>query len=75
MRKSTALLLLLIFVSQLTAQRLPVTQTSSLAFTHVTLIDMTGAPPKPDMTVVLTGNRITALGQTGKIRIPERPKS
>jgi Amidohydrolase family len=70
MRKSSALLLLLIFVSQLIAQRLPITQPGSLAFTHVTLIDMTGAPPKPDMTVVMTGNRITALGQTGKIRIP-----
>src|SRR6267143_1307700 len=71
MRKSSALLLLLLLVSQLIAQRLPVTQPTSLAFTHVTLIDMTGAPPKPDMTVVVTGNRITALGQTGKVRIPK----
>lgn len=38
---------------------------------HVTVIDMTGARPKPDMTVVVTGNRIKALGQTGKIRIPK----
>lgn len=71
MRKSSVLLLLLIFVNQLVAQRLPVKQPGSLAFIHVTVIDMTGAPPKPDMTVVVTGNRITGLGQTGKIRIPE----
>ena len=71
MRKSSALLLLLLLVSQLIAQRLPVTQPTSLAFTHVTIIDMTGTLPKSDMTVVVTGNRITALGQTGKIRIPK----
>jgi hypothetical protein len=71
LKKSSALLLLLLFVSQLIAQRLPVTQPTSLAFTHVTLIDMTGAPPKPDMTVMVIGNRITALGQTGKVRIPK----
>src|SRR5882762_5302274 len=71
MRKLSPLLLLLLLVSQLIAQRLPVTQPTALAFTHVTLIDMTGAPPKPDMTVVVTSNRITALGQTGKVRIPK----
>src|SRR5437899_2608267 len=30
----------------------------SFAFTHVTVIDMTGAPPQSDMTVVVTGHRI-----------------
>ena len=71
MKKSAAWLLILVSVSQLVAQRLPVKQPSSLAFVHVTVIDMTGASPKPDMTVVVTNNRISALGQTGKIRIPK----
>jgi len=72
MRKSLALLLLLVaFATPLTARRLPFTEPGSLAFTHVTVIDMTGAPPKSDMTVVVTGNRIAAVGQTGKIRIPK----
>jgi len=31
---------------------------------------MTGAPPQPDMTVVITGNRIAAIGRTGQVRIP-----
>lgn len=70
MRKSLSLLLLLIFVNQTTAQRRPDTESSALAFTHVTVIDMTGTPPKLDMTVVVTGNRITDLGQYGKVRIP-----
>lgn len=70
MRKLLALSLLLIFAGPLAAQRQPAAEASSLAFTHVTVIDVTGARPKSDMTVVVTGNRITALGQTGKIRLP-----
>ncbi len=31
---------------------------------------MTGAPAKPDMAVVITSDRITALGKTGKVRLP-----
>lgn len=70
MRKLLALSLLLIFVAPLTARQQRVTETSSFAFTHVTVIDTTGTRPKSDMTVVVTGNRIAALGQTGKIRVP-----
>ncbi len=71
MRKALALLSLLVFASQFITRRPPVPELTSLAFTHVTVIDMTGAPPKSDMTVVVTSNRISALGQTGKIRIPK----
>ncbi len=42
----------------------------SLALTHVTVIDMTGAPAKADMTVIVTGDRITALGPADKVAIP-----
>lgn len=42
-----------------------------LAFTHVTVIDMTGAPPQSGMTVLVAGNRIVRLGQAGKVRIPK----
>ncbi|MBA3357712.1 MAG: amidohydrolase family protein [Pyrinomonadaceae bacterium] len=44
----------------------------SLVFTHVTVIDMTGAPAKSDMTVVITGDHISALGKTGSLRLPKR---
>ena len=30
---------------------------SSLAFTHVNVIDATGAPARPDMTVIVVGQR------------------
>jgi len=40
-------------------------------FTNVTVIDATGAPAKPGMTVVISGGRIAALGKTGKVRVPK----
>ncbi len=43
----------------------------SLVFTHVTVIDATGSPAKPDMTVVITGEHIATLGKTGEVRIPK----
>lgn len=42
----------------------------SFALTHVTLIDATGAPPKPDMTILVKGRRIAAIGRTGTIALP-----
>ena len=38
-----------------------------LVFTHVTVIDVTGAPARPDMTVVMTEGRIRAIGTTSEI--------
>ena len=32
---------------------------------------MTGAPPQPDMTVVVTGNRIATLEPSRGVRIPK----
>ncbi|HEV8558386.1 MAG TPA: amidohydrolase family protein [Actinophytocola sp.] len=36
-----------------------------LVFTNATLIDGTGAAPRPDTTIVVAGNRILAVGQHG----------
>jgi len=47
-----------------------ITQSRPLAFTHVTVIDMTGAPPRSDLTVVITGNRITTVGPASRVRVP-----
>lgn len=41
-----------------------------IALTHVTVIDATGAKPKPDMTVLVRGDRIVALGRSGVVHIP-----
>ena len=44
---------------------------TALVFTDVTVIDATGAPAKPDMTVVIKGGRIAALGKTANLDVPE----
>ena len=42
-----------------------------LVFTHATIINTAGGPNKTDMTVVITGDRITDINETGKVRPPE----
>ncbi|HEV2297513.1 MAG TPA: amidohydrolase family protein [Candidatus Acidoferrales bacterium] len=42
-----------------------------LVITHVTVIDATGAPARPDTTVVITGGRITEMGESNEIRPPK----
>jgi len=46
----------------------------ALVFTHVTVIDATGAPAKADMTVVVRGDRIEALGKTGILTVPQNAR-
>ena len=42
-----------------------------LVLTNVTVIDATGAPAQPKMTVIIKGNRITALGRTARVHAPK----
>jgi len=72
MRNILALLLTLLFPALLVAQTGPTNQ--PLVLTHVTVIDMTGAQPKPDMTVVIAGNRIAALGKTSEVLVPQNAR-
>ncbi len=44
---------------------------TSVAFTHVTVIDGTGAPPHETMTVVVSGDRIRTIAPTPDAAIPE----
>jgi len=46
--------------------------TRTVAITHVTVIDATGAPAKPDMTVVIAASRMTAIGAARNVRVPGR---
>jgi len=71
MRKIFTLLLIALLPTSLVAQVNQTAQSPSLVFTHVTVIDVTGAPSKSDMTVIVTGNRISAVGKTGKVRVPK----
>ncbi len=71
MRILCALLLLFALQGQLTPRPPQLASATVLAFRNVTVIDMTGAPPRRRMTVVISRNRITALGTTGSVRIPQ----
>jgi imidazolonepropionase-like amidohydrolase len=44
--------------------------TNTLAITHVTVIDVTGAAPKPDMTVTVRGGRIAEIKRSSR-KIPK----
>jgi imidazolonepropionase-like amidohydrolase len=45
-------------------------QPVSIALTHVNVIAMTTPGIQSDMTVLLSGNKITGMGKNGKIKIP-----
>jgi len=55
----------------LVAQSKQKPRSGSVVFTNITVIDATGAPAKAEMTVVITGDRIAAIGETGKVPIPK----
>jgi hypothetical protein len=46
-------------------------QPAPLVITNVTVIDATGAPPRSGMTVVISGDRITAITDSRRFRIPK----
>lgn len=58
-------------VIQVPAQGHVQPQHGSFAFTNVTVIDATGAPPQPKMTVVVADGRITGIGKAGQLKVPE----
>lgn len=68
MRKLLSVLLAVLSPATLAAQTRP------LVFTHVTVIDMVGARPKPDMSVVVEGGRITSVGKSSRVRAPKNAR-
>jgi imidazolonepropionase-like amidohydrolase len=46
----------------------PASSSEALVLQHVTVIDGTGRAPQPDQTVVIVGNRITAIGPPGRTK-------
>jgi hypothetical protein len=43
---------------------------TSLAITHVTVVDGTGSPPRHDVTVVVRDRRIAAIGPADRVLVP-----
>jgi hypothetical protein len=66
-----SLALVFLLPALLLAQRGQSHERKPLAFTHVTVIDATGAPPKPDRTVVIAGGRISVLDTSAKLTPPQ----
>ena len=65
------LLTLLLLPSFLEAQSPSIPSTRPLILTHVTVIDVTGSPAKPDMSVVIRNHRIAAIGRTSSVVPPK----
>jgi hypothetical protein len=65
--KTSIAVLLLLAANATVARESP---EHALAFTHVTVIDATGAPALPDMTVVIENKYIVDLGRSRDVRPP-----
>jgi imidazolonepropionase-like amidohydrolase len=65
-----ALTPIVFFARQDRAQQSQITH-GQVAFAHVTLIDATGAPRQPDMTVVLSGQKIVDIGKSSAVVVPK----
>lgn len=53
------------------AVQAPADEPTPLVLTHVTLLDMTSEVAKPDMTVIISGNRIQRVGKSNATPIPK----
>ena len=67
---NTRIALFLLLPALLLAQSNGSRQPAALVLAHVTVIDVTGGPSKPDMTVVIRGDRISDIGKAGEILSP-----
>jgi tetratricopeptide (TPR) repeat protein len=62
--------LILLLALAITAPR-QFASASELAFTNATVIDVTGGSTKRNATLLVSGDRISALGKDGDVRIPK----
>lgn len=65
-----AISLLLAIIASATILIAAATPERTLAFTHVNLIDATGTPVQPDMTVIIVGQRIVSIEKSATAKIP-----
>ena len=71
MKKSFVSLFLPVLLCLFSTQQVSAPRTSALVVTHVTVIDATGAAAKPDVTVIITGDRISQIGRSGTIQVAQ----
>jgi hypothetical protein len=67
-----ACLLVVVFVTALSGVvTIQTDRNAAVVFVHATVIDGTGAAARPNQTVVLSGSRITAVGSSSSVPIPQ----
>jgi hypothetical protein len=66
LRRTLASLLITLLPALAAAQTNHVARPQPLVLTHVNVIDLTGANPKADMTVIIAGDRIAAVVTRGR---------
>lgn len=71
MRKLRSFPILFVLINLVVSPLMPVPHPDALVIAHVTVIDATGAAAMPDMTVVISGDRIIKIGKTSEVVIPE----
>jgi dihydroorotase-like cyclic amidohydrolase len=69
MRQALFLLALALLPLLFRGQSQEIGEANTIAFTHVTVLDMMGGPAQSDMTVIVTGNRITDVQQSQNAKI------
>lgn len=74
LRVRSIVLLLFTIVSSAALASCGRARPASIAITHVTVIDATGAAPKPDFTVVVESSRISAVGPSESETVPADAK-
>lgn len=67
----TNVILLCLLLPLFCLAQAPTAKPTSIVLVHVTIIDTTGGASKPDMTVVITGNRIAEVAKSDAIHIPK----
>ena len=70
MKKNSMAICLLLLLASTASSQGPTEKQGSLVVTHVTVIDTTGGPPQPDVTVVIRGDRIADMDKSGKLHVP-----
>jgi hypothetical protein len=73
MKSNIALFLIMLFALLLTQSKHDL-QPGPLLLAHVTVIDITGGSTKLDMSVVITGDRISDIGEANKVSVPSDAK-
>jgi imidazolonepropionase-like amidohydrolase len=71
MRRLCGCFILPLLLSSLVAQTTPNVPQNVVVIRHVTVIDATGAPARPDMTVTIAGDHITSIAKGSQAVIPQ----